>query len=295
MTETPKIDKFELQPHHSVRPFAITQVVLFALTWGVLELVLWMGWLRVAFDLRLAAFVGVGFAQISLAAAWFALGPFRMVVRSFGAATLATIAYLAVAWRFRTDGPGPLEAIVVGLLCGYLGAFVAVQVPLWLFRYWLGLSVVHLTELQPEDSNRGRQFTIRELLASTTIIVIVLAIGRGVILSLSQMDVASNRGPDLNRMIYLFLMMAGFNLLLVWPAIGAVLMPRGQILTVPIAVCISAVATYLEGPMFSRIFGGPGPDIFWFFVYLNGPQYLLIVLSLTITRWFGYVLVRTPR
>ena len=294
MTATPKINKFEIRPHHSVRPFAITQVVLFALAWGVEVSIAWLGLFRRPNDPQIALVVGIGFAQISLAAAWFALGPFRLVVRSVGAAIMVTIAYLAVVGRFLAAGPGPGAELYFALLVGYLGDFIALQLPLWLFRYWLGLSVVHLTELQPDDSNRRQQFTIRELLATTTIIAVVLALGRGVILSLSQLDIARRSGPDLPWLIALFLMMAGFNLLLAWPAIGAILMPRGHVLTVPIAMVVAVVATYLEGPLFKKMFGGP-PDILWFFVFLNGPQYLLIVLSLAVTHWFGYVLVRTPR
>lgn len=206
------------------------------------------------------------------------------------------MSYLAVVACFLDIPPGRVELpILIGLFVGYLGDFIALQLPFWLFRYWLGLSVVHLTELQPDNSNWRRQFTIRELLATTTIIAVVLALGRGVILSLAQLEVRRNSGPGLSRAITLFLMMAGFNLLLAWPAMGAILMPRGHVLTVPLAMIIAVVATYLEGPLFEIMFGGGGPNMLVFFAMLNGPQYLLILLSLAVTRWFGYVLVRTPR
>lgn len=82
MTESPKIDRFEIQPRRSVLPFAITQVVLFALAWGVV-VGLWIQfWKAGPNEEIVAAFVGIGFAQISLAAGWLALGPFRIDVRS---------------------------------------------------------------------------------------------------------------------------------------------------------------------------------------------------------------------
>jgi hypothetical protein len=268
--------------------FILSQFGIFVIPWLIVLI-----WLVVKVNGRtdenfIATCVGIGFAQINLAAACLALGPFSLKARFAIATVIGMFAYIATACSFLGE---PGRDVYLGLLVGFVAEFVVIQTPLWLMRWQLGLRIVHYADLTAEESIRSRQFTIRELFLTTTFIAVLLGIGRAVFSSLSDFPLL-NSGRDVVRMISLFLMIAGFNLLLAWPAIGSVLIARGQLFTIPLAICIAAAATYYESHVFNLLFG-PGPqNQYLFFGCLNGPHFLLLLISLGITRAFGYRLIR---
>ena len=264
-------------------PLALSQAVLFVVTWVALFVFSWL--LTRSDENFIATCIGVGFAQVNLAAAFLALGTCTLIVRLEAAAVLITLAYLATVCSFtRTEE----WEIYIGILVGFLAEFVVIQTPLWLMRLGLGWRVDHSSRLSADESISSRQFTIRELLISTTVIAVLLAIARGAILSLSIGTLSQTRNQELQYIIALFSLMAGFNLLLAWPVIGAVLMARGQVFTIPLVIAVAIAATYVEELVFSAIFGGGGTDVYHFFGLLNGSHFMLLLLAFGVARGFGY-------
>jgi|GEM_PF-1592643 hypothetical protein len=241
---------------------------------------------------RLSEYVGLGylfgtlFGQTTLAAAWTALGPFPWYVRL----ALATI-WLVILWGCLVmniglhGGPGAMLLLFAGCL---LGQWALVQIPLWGLALGYRLHFQHRTEFPQANPLVGTpgqlQFGIRQLLTLTTIVAIVLAALRALVLAIiAHLD---DRGVG-EGAIFIFLAIAAVVMTL--PLVVAALLPRWALPSTLAVLVLIGLATLWELPLLSLLPKTAGPDT-WHFIFINACTSAWILVIIGVLRLGGYCL-----
>jgi hypothetical protein len=245
-----------------------------------------IGWLILALawpegsanrHLMIGLMLGTMFGHTTVAAGWSAFGPGPLILRMpLSAAMVAMCVLIFTASIFvRSRGEVGLGMVLAGCL---LAQWTLVQVPLWILGISYGIRMRHREDAQGEDDRRARQFGIRQLLIATTVLAVVLAIGRFVVLN------ADGGIVDGEALIFALLGVAA--VLMSLPLLMAALLPRYSVVAVAVVSLLIAVGTFFELPLLQR-FQGSGPetvDLIW----INLCTSLWIVAFVTATRLSGY-------
>ncbi|MCI0357381.1 MAG: hypothetical protein L0211_02715 [Planctomycetaceae bacterium] len=228
---------------------------------------------------------GTFFAQAMLAAAWTALGPLPLIWRLPLSLAWLAASVVALAMNITINGPrGDYEvAVVFGVVA--LGQWLVAQAPLWGMAVGYGLRVRHASESSPGQDRKERQFAIRQLLIVTTIVAVVLGIGRAVVLAVVSNTVIES-GPII---IISFLAIAG--LVMTLPLILAALLPRHALPASLVVLVLIGLGTATELPLLTSLHpaAGGGPHIGHFFA-INGFQCFWILAVIGALRRAGYSL-----
>lgn len=228
--------------------------------------------------LTIGFFLGSLFGHATLAAGWAALGPGWLLVRI--PLSLVWVAGLIGAMLINLalhDGPdGELAIIGVGLL----GQWLIVQVPLWALVLFFGARLRHRSEERGTFDPKERQFGIRQLLLFTTLIAVLLAIGRLLVASLGKYFNLGHEGP-----IFIFLAVAAIAMTL--PVLLAALLRRWAVPATIGMLLLVGLAAAAEVPLLSKFHRGVGPDI-WHFFWINAFASLWIVVVSLVVQLSGY-------
>jgi len=207
---------------------------------------------------------GTLFGQVSLAAAWCALGPFALAWRmilSAGWLAAIVISLLCLLCRDApTDGPLAVLLIFGGAM---LAQWLLVQAPFWLLVAKYGASIRHGDDEEVQRDMREHQVGIRQLMILTLIVGLVLGIGR-LALGGIKWDSSSN---DWKGMLSVFFL-AFCQAIMALPLVGAALHRTTPVIAMLIALLLVGFATFLETSLMNLIEQQTGPRsdelIFWF-------------------------------
>ena len=227
---------------------------------------------------------GTFFGYALLAGAWVALGPLPLLWRLPLSLVWLAVAIIALALSIAVHGPRADREIVLVFGGVGFGQWLLTQFPLWGLAVGYGLRVRHLHESGPAYDRKEQQFGIRQLLIVTTIVAVVLAIGRAVALKLSS-DATIESEPII---IISFLAIAG--LIMTVPLILSALLPQHALPASIIVLVLVALGTAAELPLLTALKpapGGPGPHVGHFFG-INGFQCFWVLAVCGALRWAGY-------
>jgi hypothetical protein len=244
--------------------------------------------LVVAADAQRHEHIGIGyilgtmFGQTTLAAAWTALGPLKLIWRL--PLSMAWLALLVTAMTVNFGGNGPEEFILVVAAC-LLGQWMLVQLPLWGLALGYRLRLRHGSQAHLPVDRREGQFGIRQLMIFTAIVAVIFGVGRLVAANLS---LQFNQGAAEGVPIFIFLAVAA--ILVTLPLVLAMLLPRFGAISVALLLGLVALATAWELPLLSTIHSGPGPDTMHL-VWINGFTAAWIIAFMAALRLSGYRLI----
>lgn len=239
---------------------------------------------RVRLDDTFAGLVlGAIAAQITLLAVFSALAPvpvfLRITAGVFGAITVS----MAI---FCMEGPGDGERMEIS------GAaflqWIAVQIPLWVFRVQSGWHLRRSTENLAAFRRQDLQFGIRQLMAWTAVVAVILSIAKTAIPD----DVVDNsrNAMRMREIGAIMILLTIFNSLAAWPMIWAAFVRSRMLVWCGVAIACSAVLCVLEIWAFQSVLG-VRPD--WgVFVGLHLIQLVAVGGSLLLVRMNGIRLVR---
>jgi hypothetical protein len=227
---------------------------------------------------------GTYFGFALLAGAWVALGPLALLWRLPLSLAWLAAAIIALASNIALHGPRVDGQIVLVFGGVGFGLWLLTQFPLWGLAVGYGLRVRHLHESGPAYGRKEQQFGIRQLLIVTTIVAVVLAIGRAIAFSVSSRVSVETEGI----VIISFVAIAG--LIMTLPLILAALLPRHALPASIIVLVLVALGTSTELPLLTALNpapGGPGPHVGHFFG-INGFQCFWVLAVCGALRWSGY-------
>ena len=225
---------------------------------------------------------GTLFAHTTLAAAWTAFGPLPLLWRLplsllwLLALTAALACNLGV---HASSANAPIEFVVVVAAC-LAAQFAFLQLPFWglVLTYGMRLRYCEATS-QPPDP-RETQFGIRQLLIFTTIVAVVLGMGRFAVTYLPSFAGNDDATPTL-----IFLAVVGIVVTL--PLIIAALLPRFAVPAVGVVLVLIGLLTAYELPLLNKFKSGGIQDNL-IFVYINGFTAAWILAVILIVRTSGY-------
>jgi hypothetical protein len=261
---------------------------------------LWVGlvfagsWLTLAFfdpdsifgiseTVSLGYYFGTLFGHVTVAAAWAAYGPGRLLWRVL--LSLAWVALLGTALLINIKvnaGPPLSAALVVGGSC--FAQWVVLQLPLWGLKVGFRSHLSYIND-EVELSTAKWQFGIRQLLIFTTIVAIVFGIGRltvGTLVSLFE-------GSD----GLLFLFLAGSAIVFSLPLLMAALLRRWTVAGVLIVLVLIGLGTVCEASLLQTISRAGGRPNIYDFLVINTFTSVLVLIVATVVRLNGYALSRT--
>lgn len=229
---------------------------------------------------------GTVFGQVSLAAAWTALGPFRLTVRlPLAVVWLAVLPLVLALGALR----GPMDLQFLVMVGGAIaGQWILVQIPLWLLVWYYGLRIVAAGD-EPAFSPRDQQFGIRQLMVLTAIVAVVLGLGRMLLGGISR----ETAGPDWIEGVKVFGMMAIANTFIMLPMLGAVLLPRLSAAAAVFAGLFAVAVAIVEYSVFRLMArgGGSAGDLILVFGAINVVQCAWVVALVSTLRLGGYRLL----
>jgi hypothetical protein len=162
------------------------------------------GWLEYV---SIGFFFGAFFGQTTLAAAWAALGPGPLRWRI--PLSLVWVAMLPVAIAINVaihGGPDGAAFVIAGCL---FGQWLLVQLPLWALAIGYGLRLRHVDEGEETQDRRELQLGIRHLMVITTVVGVILGVGR---ISMNWLGAPFRLDPE--APIFIFLAVAAIALTL---------------------------------------------------------------------------------
>ena len=234
--------------------------------------------------ISLGFFFGSMFAHAAMSAAWMALGPLPIIYRAPLSITWLVMLIVGLSINLAING-GPSGALVIVAVC-LVGQWSLVVITLLITRAIFGFRLQHPDECRTDASAPQFQFGIRQLLIVTSIVAVVLGIGRVAMPVLSKyLEFPGGREIP----IFTFLGIAAA--LVTLPLIIAALMRRLAILGVAITLALIGLATYWELSLMRAVsISGPGTGDF---MALNGATTLIMLVLLAVIRLNGYRLVAT--
>jgi hypothetical protein len=235
---------------------------------------------RVAIPILLGSLFGI----VNALAVWIALGPFPLVWRILTTCFFIPIAYAATVIVLPWIVAAPIQGDDASLLIAIVGQFVLLQVPLWVLRRIFRLELVQVRDSSDRRDN-SLQFRLAHMLIGVTLIAVILRVGLSVWDPLLS---HLNTTPELRP----FCMFVGLNLLLIWPALWAVLGGEAVGKRLLLSLLLLAAMTICEPFVFSAALRAKGLPPAIFYWVTNVAQWLVIVGHLAITRSHQYRLVR---
>ena len=197
----------------------------------------------------IAIMLGSLFGNTTVAAAWAALGPGRLIWRV--PLSLFWVALLASGIGINTvirGGPST-SAFMFGAILSIQWGLL--QVPLWGLVISQGMHLRHAEATKQGMDLRERQFGLRQLIIITAVIGVLLGIGR--IAAPYFVESVGIAGRD--QVILVFLGIA--EVILTLPLLLAALLKRRSVLAVPLALLLIGLATVWEHQLLLLV-SGPG-------------------------------------
>ena len=230
----------------------------------------------------LGYFFGSLFGHTTLAAAWAAFGPGKLLWR--GPLSVAWLLLLAVGVQINiVINGGPHNGAVVLGAC-MLGLWLLWQLPLWGLALGLRMRLRHADEIEQGFDPRQWQFGIRQLIIITAMVGVTFGVGRMLLTAFGDRFAVGGEGP-----IILFLATATVVLTLLLLLAG--LMRRLAIPGVLLALALIAGATWLEFPLMARLMGGAVPRGIGL-AAINAVSATVVLIIVAIVRLSGYSLSR---
>lgn len=231
--------------------------------------------------------IGLGYGTVIghpvLAAAWCALGPSSLGWRlplSFVWTCLVSSAVVLPAllpWNFHQ-----IDLLIVVPLA--IAVWFVVQVPLWGVSLLFGLRLRYqgaTAERSLPKNNREQQFGIRQLMAYTAVVGVLLGIGRIVLPQL-----LGQIPPD--EFWWILGLVFATQILTSLPLIFAALLPRLVLPSVGLALLLLAAGTALEIWIAQQLPGWNRQSDHWAVVMINIAGALWTLAAAAIVRWSGY-------
>lgn len=235
--------------------------------------------------ISLGYFFGSLFGHTTLAAAWAAFGPGRLLWRVPLSVAWLILLAIGVQINIVING-GPHNGAVVLGAC-MLGLWLFLQLPLWGLALGLRMNLRHTDDMEQQFDPRQWQFGIRQLIIITAIVGVTFGVGRMLLTAFGdRFTLVGGEGP-----IIMFLATA--TIVLTLPLLLAGLMRRLAIPGVLLALALIVGATYLEFPLMARLMGGAVPsglDL----AAINAFSAAVVLIIVTIVRLNGYSLSRQP-
>lgn len=234
-------------------------------------------------ELSIGLILGTMFGQTTVAAAWVALGPGWLWLRTLLSIGWVGLQLLAL-WIQTNLWPGPDE--VVGVMFVSLGLqWLALQACFWGVCWWFGIRLVPLTthpaELARQHTGyRDQQFGIRQLMIFTALVSVILAAGRAA--------VAANLHSLLDQGemgIFLFLVLAAIFMML--PLVFASLLRQKAWLAIGAILVLIALGTATEMPLLRTFSRGPGPNMMHL-IWINFFTTLWVLIFTVTVRLCGF-------
>lgn len=234
--------------------------------------------------MSLGYFFGSLFGHATLAAAWAAFGPGRLLWRIPLSLVWLFLLAIGVQINIVING-GPQEGAVVLGAC-LLGQWLLLQIPLWGLALGLRMRLRHADEIEQAFDPRQWQFGIRQLIIITAVVGVMFGVGRMVLTSFGdRFTIAGHLMPFLG-----FLAAAAIVLML--PLLLAGLMRRLAVPGVLLALALIAGATFLEFPLLTSVVRGGGPEPVHL-AAINAFSAAMVMAIVTVVRLNGYSLART--
>lgn len=248
--------------------------VILVLNWFTVSLVEPRG------TVLLGYFVGSLSANATLAAAWAALGPGRLVWRLPLSIGWVFMQLICVAVNISINR-GPSNGVfVIGVLLGV--QWLILQLPLWGMNLGAGLQVQYGEAVSGDASTGQVRFGIRDLFILMGIVALFLGIGR---VAIPYVDMSGGHE------VYIFVFLGVAGVFMTLPLLVAALLQRMIVRGVVAAVFFIVMGTLAELPVFEQL-GGPGPDI-EDFIAINTAGAMLVLVVAGVVRLCGYSLQRS--
>lgn len=228
----------------------------------------------------LGYFIGSLSANVTLAAAWGAFGPGRLVWRLPLSVAWVLMQLVCVAVNVLMELAPSNGLFLMGVLLGL--QWLILQVPLWGISLGVGLGLRY-GEAAPREAGQSEvRFGLRDLFILMGLVAVMLGVGR---LLLPLVDI-----PDgFHVIVFVFLGVAGVFLTL--PLLVATLLPRRVLPGIGAAILFITAGTFAEWTL-GELLQGAGPGIEDFAV-INAGASLVILLLAGAVRRCGYSLQRT--
>jgi hypothetical protein len=225
-----------------------------------------------------AFLLSVPFSQVSILAAWNALGDSQRFLRPIGSILSVLLLWLICFGMPYISGHFPGEFVVPGI--AMFAQWILIQMPLWFVRLKFGWRLGTIDQHTPSDApSKNVQFGIKHLLIWTTVVGVFLGVAR-IVLRIPEMHTNDALGFSI------FLLC---NCLFVWPTVMAGVMNRWLTSALMAAAGITVVISLAEPYVFATLLGTDQTRIFWI---VNSIQFVWIAASLLVLRRFGFRLVR---
>ena len=233
----------------------------------------------------LGYFLGSLFGHTTVAAAWTAFGPGRLVWRLPLSLIWVASLVAALAINIGLNG-GPRDTFAAIGVCLF-GQWVLLQFPLWGLALGYGLRLRHFEDADRGLNHREHQFGIRQLLIVTTIVAVIFGIGRVAVGQLGEnLNLGRGEAP-----IFIFLAVAAIVFTL--PLLLAALMRQLAVPGVLLTLVLIGLATASELPLLRAMLSGPGPKA-GHFIAINAFTAAITLAVAVIVRLNGYSLA-TPQ
>ncbi len=237
----------------------------------------------------IGAVFGTLFGLATLAGAWAALGPGRLIWRQPLSLVCLAVLVVALGIHFRVHRVPGNGGILLTFGAGLLAQWIMTQAVLWTIVGGSGVRLVRSSSKGAWQADH-QQFGIRSLMIVTAVIAVLLGLGRALLPPIIE---RIDFGP---LVIIGYLAIAGVLMLI--PLLLAALVPRGAWWVVPFALLLVGLATAVELPLlntFRKFAGGGGPEP-GHFLGINGFQTGWVLAFAGLVRWGGYRLTTShPR
>lgn len=237
--------------------------------------------------------LGLMFGQISCLAIWVVLGPLPGVIRWPGALAGCLLSTFMGIVTFGSDAGTDLLEVIFVLLAAALVLFVGVQIPLWWLRLRRGFQLQLPGKGALESGIGETQFSLRQLLVTTTIVALALGAGR-VVAATINWD-ASGGQQQIHWPIFLiFGLIVVFSIGVVWLALGTSFSSVTPAIAVPLGIVLVAPLSWLEATTFAFLFpNANNSENVLVMTLINYTQTTWLLACLLALRWAGYRLQRT--
>jgi hypothetical protein len=234
---------------------------------------------RISEHLIIGYFFGTLFGHTTLAAAWTSFGPRPLLWRLPLSLVWLLALLVAFACNLTLHGGPAVEIVLIVAAC-VAGQFLFLQLPFWGLALTSGrrLRYCEANSLRPDP--RETQFGIRQLMIFTTIVAVVLGVGRFAVRYLSD-------SPRLQGEWPIFVFLATAAIVMTLPLILAALLPRFAIPAVALVLLLIGLLTFWEVPLLERFHVGGGPDTL-LVVFINSFTAAWVLSIVLIVRISGY-------
>ena len=200
------------------------------------------------------------------------------------------LAAVVLAFGFNLVREGNSQGFPVLLVYGscLLLQWILVQLPLWLIGTRYRLIVCFPTQTNVVNEQRGHQFGIREVMALTALVAIVLGVGRLALGGIQGSGASGSFGKGKEILIFLSLALA--NAIVSLPFLLSLLLPRIALVATCAGLLLAAFATAIELSLLSLVWFGPssGWEDSLTFVAINAFQCAWVFAVIGLLRLGGF-------